>query len=623
MSRQTTASSSRRPSAAARRVLLSLGATALVGAGLPLASAPAGAVVGAADGDPAFAGYAATTTATPVRIEVYEPTIPIPATPQAELNLGYSVVKADSSTSRGRASFMWPGDAVGEGFKTILENLGLPPELVTPLAEGGYPVQVNSVHPAGPEREADEPFPGVVNRTRATESRTFAEVGYSTDCRLGEPGGSGEDGEEDGGEEGPGVPGLPGLPGLPEIPGLPGIPGLGSLTDGLSGGLTGGGGGGDGDGDGGGGLLGGLSGTRSDAGAPTARERRTARAQVRAEERAEDEEVECQVPAQLAALVDLGGYAAESVVTNDPTEVRAVSRSAVGDVSLLGGVVTLSGITARAVAGSDGAQGTTGGGADYGVLTIAGQKFRYGADGFEAAGQAAPVPGLPDEAGAALEALGIQLLLPQPSYEKEGDKATTTVQGIQVVLDTAVLRRQLDALPLTALADLLNQIPEEAGQLKSVLGAALNLAPRFVITLGNATSVVDTSQAVDIPTGAVPDNNTTGAGGDPTSPTGGGGDDGAGTGAGGATPGTPGTPGTAGEPAVPGSDGGADGDLVDAAPAAGLPPLFSIPGALLLGAIAAATVAGSYLRRLGVMALGGGGACPHGLDSGLPDLRKA
>ena len=308
-------------------------------------------------------------------------------------------------------------------------------------------------------------------------------------------------------------------------------------------------------------------------------------------------------------------------MTNDPTEVRAVSRSAVGDVSLLGGVVTLSGITARAVAGSDGAKGTTGGSADYGVLTIAGQKFRFGADGFEAAGQAAPVPGLPDEAGAALEALGLQLLLPQPSYEKEGDKATSTVQGIQVVIDSSVLRRQLDALPLNVLADLIGQIPEEAGQLKSVLGASLNLAPKFVITLGNATSVVDTSQPVDIPIGEVPDNNTTGGGGDPTSPTGGGGTSGAGTGGG--TAGTPGTPGTAGDPAVPGGGDSADGDLVDAAPAAGLPPLFSIPGALNIGAIAAATVAGSYLRRLGVMALGGGGACPHGLDSGLPDLRNA
>ncbi len=56
---------------------------------------------------------------------------------------------------------------------------------------------------------------------------------------------------------------------------------------------------------------------------------------------------------------------------------------------------------------------------------------------------------------------------------------------------------------------------------------------------------------------------------------------------------------------------------------AGLPPLFSIPGLLLVGGIALATVAGSYFRRMGAAALGGGAPCPHGLDSGLPDLRKA
>ena len=42
----------------------------------------------------------------------------------------------------------------------------------------------------------------------------------------------------------------------------------------------------------------------------------------------------------------------------------------------------------------------------------------------------------------------------------------------------------------------------------------------------------------------------------------------------------------------------------------------------MVGAIAGALVAGSYVRRIGAMALGGAGACSHGLDSGLPDLRK-
>jgi hypothetical protein len=64
--------------------------------------------------------------------------------------------------------------------------------------------------------------------------------------------------------------------------------------------------------------------------------------------------------------------------------------------------------------------------------------------------------------------------------------------------------------------------------------------------------------------------------------------------------------------------------LADAAPtSAGLPPLTSVPGMLLMGGLLLAAVAGSWMRRLGVLALGGGAACPHGLDSGLPDLRKA
>ena len=55
----------------------------------------------------------------------------------------------------------------------------------------------------------------------------------------------------------------------------------------------------------------------------------------------------------------------------------------------------------------------------------------------------------------------------------------------------------------------------------------------------------------------------------------------------------------------------------------GLPPLYSLPGALLVGGIALAALGGTWLRRIGVIALGGAGSCPHGLDSGLPDLRKA
>ena len=318
----------------AARVGAGLAAAALVSLALPVttgtaapatpsaASAATGSLVRAAD--PEFAGYAATTSATPVRIEIYEPTIPIPASPQAELNLGYSVVKADSSTSRGRASFFWPGDAVGEGFKTIVENLGLPPELAGPIAEQGYPVQVNSNHPAGPASESSEDLPGSIQRTSASAEKTMALAGYSTDCRLGQPDAApAEEGEggEGGEDEGP----IPGLPGLPDLP-FPGIPGLGeALSSTVDQTVTT--------------LTGGALSTTGQKG-------------QKGGAKAAEEEVECPIPAQLAAVIDLGGVGASSTVTRSTDDdgierVKAVSRSVVGEVSLLGGIITLDGLELR------------------------------------------------------------------------------------------------------------------------------------------------------------------------------------------------------------------------------------------------------------------------------------
>ena len=120
------------------RIAYPLVAAALAGSMLPLTGA---AAAGAGGPAAAFSGFSSTGIATPVKIEIFEPTIPIPTAPQGELDLGYTKIKADSSSTKGRASFMWPGDAVGEGFKTFVEQLGLPSE----LGQNGYPVQVLSL----------------------------------------------------------------------------------------------------------------------------------------------------------------------------------------------------------------------------------------------------------------------------------------------------------------------------------------------------------------------------------------------------------------------------------------------------------------------------------------------
>ena len=214
------------------RFLVPLGAAAVVGAMLPIS--PGLASSSSAADKPAFSGYSADAWAAPVKIELYEPTIPIPADPQLEVELGYSKVESDSGSSLGRASWLWPGDPVGEGFTTFVEQLGLPEQ----LGESGYPVQVNASQPSGEATQADEPFPGTVMRTSATEHKTQAQVGFSPDGSVGD--GTADDGADQGGGEGtPGVPGLPGVPVLPGIPGAGGPDALQQFGQAITGAVTG------------------------------------------------------------------------------------------------------------------------------------------------------------------------------------------------------------------------------------------------------------------------------------------------------------------------------------------------------------------------------------------------
>ncbi|MDP2775911.1 MAG: hypothetical protein Q8O61_20320, partial [Nocardioides sp.] len=327
---------------------------------------------------------------------------------------------------------------------------------------------------------------------------------------------------------------------------------------------------------------------------------------------AAEEESPCPIPAALAAVVDIGGYSSSSSIVNDDKRVEGVNRSAVGEVSLLGGIVKIGGVRAKAVAHSNGAKGRGEGVADYGVVTIAGQKFRFGPDGFEAAGQGAEIPGLPDAPKAALAELGISFSTPKPVYETDGDKIHTSVVGLSVEIDLKTVNKVLTQLPLN---DIFIQLPDDLGPLKSALLSAANLSTRIKINLAVADGTVDTVQGIDIPTPPAPEP-------EPEAE-----EDGEATGGntGGGTGGVAAPPGGTSAPTAPGGDSApAAGELpVDAELTSGLPKLFSIPGLLLVAGLLGAGLVGSYLRRIGALALGGGAACPHGLDSGLPDLRKA
>ncbi len=539
-----------------KRFLIPVSAAALAGTVLPVsASAPA-----ASAADQGFGGYSSVAVAAPVKLEFYEPTIPIPANPQFEVEMAYTRVEADSGSSLGRASWLWPGDPVGEGAKTFGEQLGLPPQLF----ENGYPVQVNSGQPSGEQKQADQPFPGMVMTTSASDTKTVAQAGFSPDGKVED--GKGKDG---GGSDEGGDGGTPGVPGLPDLPGLP------SATDALQ--------------QFGQAITGGPATAEGDDPAPGGAPG---------------------LPPEVAALVDVEGYTSSSqnVVRNG--RVTTIARAALGDVSLLGGMITLDGIVSTSSSGSDGSKNTAGGRSVLGGMTVAGQEFSFGPGGYTAGPQGGEVPAIPDQAAAALKQLGVTLTFPKPALRKKGDTASSSVAALQVEIDAGKLRRQLDALPID---DLIDQLPNDPKELKSTLQAIAGLSPRVVITLGTATTQVETVDPIDLPTD-VPDNDPGGSTGGSTG----------GSASGSASAGGPAPSATAPGAASAGDAPAADGDLPPSQlTGAGLPPLYSIPGAILAGGIALAALGGTWLRRIGVIALGGAGSCPHGLDSGLPDLRKA
>ena len=91
----------------------------------------------AAGADTSLGGYTAVATSAVVHVEVYDPTIPIPAEPQGDLSVGYTNSNVDSGpTSRALASYLWPGAVIGDGFDQLLKKPG-----------AVYPIRVDSRFP--------------------------------------------------------------------------------------------------------------------------------------------------------------------------------------------------------------------------------------------------------------------------------------------------------------------------------------------------------------------------------------------------------------------------------------------------------------------------------------------
>ena len=486
-------------------------------------------------------GFSSEATATPLKVEIYEPAIPIPADPQAEFDVSYTRVDGQSGpVGTARASAMWPGDSIGEGFKTVGEQVGLP----AALTQNGYPQQVNADSTSDKTQAAQEPLPGMVTRVNATDHKATAKVGYGG-------GGDVAEGDPDGSATPPPNP-LTALSGGD-------LSALGSIITGSSSGNA-------------------------------------------------DTPVPSSPLGALSVLVNPTGM--ESISTTDYSgdKVIATATSRLGQLSLIGGLVKLTGVEVVARTTSSQAAGaTTSTRITYGGMTIAGVPFAMTSDGLVGGGPPVAIPGLPSNASDALKALGISLDVPKPVVTKDGASASIAARGLVVTIDTQPLRAKLPALPI---GDFAGQLPDSAGQLKSLLLAASEAHPKLVLSVGAVTSQATTVAAIGADgSSSAPDTSaSTGASG------------GASTGTGGAA-GAVGTPGEVAPAATATPTSTTPVKTVSAVP--GLPPLGGVPGMLTLLGLLIAGGAGWYLRRAGGLLFGAGNTCSLGLKAGVPDLRKA
>ncbi len=314
----------------------------------------------------------------------------------------------------------------------------------------------------------------------------------------------------------------------------------------------------------------------------------------------------------LGLLVDAGGMESISSTSYDPEadSVSATATSRLGSISLLAGIVKLTGVevvvtTTSNIAG--GAKITKD--VNIGGMTIADQKFAYTGDGFVAAGKPSPIPGLPDDGAKALAALGVTIDPGKAVQSKDGATGKIAAEGLRIGIDLRPLRAMLPKLPLSELlADV--DFPGQASIFKGLIIALGEAAPKLSIVLGSSYAEASTVAGIDfgpVPEGEVTSPPSSDLGGDVST----------------------------GDVPIPG------GSLTDLPPVAGpqtpvvstpvnplanipgLPPLGSTPMWLILAGIALALGAGWYIRNAGALLFGAASTCAHGLQAGIPDLRKA
>jgi hypothetical protein len=461
--------------------------------------------------DTALGGYSGLAQAAVVRVQVYDPVIPIPATPQLDAGVGYARSTTDTGpTSRALASYLWPGDVVGDGLDTVLNS---------PNAH--YPVQVNSRFPATATAPASNTAQLTAGNGMTTSTDGFTTVASTTGL-----------GVTDGGT---------------------------NLLSGIGTGVC---------------QL--LKPGRTCPALPAA---------------------PVAVPTTIAGLISTGSVQSIAKVVVGEKTVTSTATTSASHVSLLGGLIGLDGLTVQATSQSDGSAATTAGHITIAGVTVAGMKLALDETGVDLTGKAVALPPLPD----LLSQVGISLSLQPTTNTIAAAQGSLAATGLAITVDTALVKKALS--PITgALAQLVGRLPN-GGQIAALLG----LGPRIVFRIGDVVTSALAAPAYD--GGAFVGGTGTGTVG--TTTTGSGGV--LGTGA--VWPAGPaGSPSTA--PGAP--------QLAGSAPVAyAVPPLGTLPRAVILTGLAIAAVVGWLIRMGAAPFLGGTRRCSFGLATGAPDLRKA
>ena len=146
---------------------------------------------GAATGANALGGYTLTATGSGVSVFYEQPNLPIPATPSAEADFGYSTAAFNAGpTGQSLASVFWPGQVAANGASQLNLLLGgylqpyfgsNTPTLPNP---GPWPVEATAAFPQGPDSASND------NGPIAMDAATTDAASTATSA-LGAVGGSG------------------------------------------------------------------------------------------------------------------------------------------------------------------------------------------------------------------------------------------------------------------------------------------------------------------------------------------------------------------------------------------------------------------------------------------------